>query len=78
MTHVKHTSNNNIKIFEYCAIQLNQHHNQNNNNRVKTQSKELKQHFLMFEISKGKLIVWIIIKNFEIFFVNCKVYMFKV
>jgi uncharacterized metal-binding protein len=37
----------------------------------------IKLHFCMFERSQRKIIVWIVIKNFGIFFINCKVYMFK-
>jgi len=37
----------------------------------------LKLHFLCLKDHKGSIIVWIVIKVFGIFFINCKVYMFK-
>jgi len=53
--------------------------------KVKTRSKEppkwvhipLNYIFICFKNQKGSIIVWIIIKVFGIFSINCKVYMFK-
>jgi hypothetical protein len=37
----------------------------------------LKLYFCMFENHKGSIIIWFFIIVFEIFFINCKVYMLK-